>query len=125
MLIDVKSTFRVGNTLVPFIIMSGGAHLSNFADDKKEWPVYMTIGNLSSKIRQMPSTHSIVTLALLPILIMNRKIHPKQLDEQRQTNQEVLNDVLRWVLQPLTFKHNSSAEGVYYNILCADGNFGH
>ena len=40
MLIDVKSTFRVGNTLVPFIIMSGGAHLSNFADDKRVACIY-------------------------------------------------------------------------------------
>ena len=44
---------RVGDTLVSMIILSDGTHLSNSADDKTEWPVYMTIGNLSSKIRQM------------------------------------------------------------------------
>jgi len=90
--------------------MSDGTHLSNFAGDKKEWPVYMTIGNLSSKIRQMPSTHSVLMVALLPIPIKNRNIPQKRLDEQRQTNREVLNEVLRRVLHPLTFKQNSSAE---------------
>jgi hypothetical protein len=35
----------------------------------------------------------------------------------------VLNEVLRRVLQPLTFKQNPSAESGYYNVLCADGNF--
>ena len=74
MLIDVYSTLRVGDTLVPLIFMSDGMHLSNFAGDKKEWPVYMKIGNLSSKIRQTPSTHSVVMVALLLIPIKNRNI---------------------------------------------------
>jgi len=113
----------VGDTLVPLIFMSDGTHLSNFAGDKKVWPVYMTISNRSSKLRQMPSTHSVVMVTLLPILIKNRNIPQKQLDEQRHTNQEVLNEVLRRILQPLTFKQNPSAESGYYNVLCADGNF--
>jgi len=116
---------RVGDTLVPLIFMSDGTHLSNFAGDKKEWPVYMTIGNLSSKIRQTPSTHSVIMVALLPIPIKNRNIPQKRLDEQRQTNREVLNEVLRRPLQPLTFKQNPSAGSGYYNVLCADGNFRH
>jgi len=39
-LTDVKSTLSVGDTLVPLIFMYNGTHLSNFAGDKKEWPVY-------------------------------------------------------------------------------------
>jgi len=93
-LMDVKSTLRVGDTLVRLIFMSDGTHLSNFAGDKNQWPVYMTIGNLSSKICQMPSTHRVVMVALLPILIRNCNIPQKRLDEQQQTNREVLNEVL-------------------------------
>ena len=63
--------------------MSDETHLSNFAGDKNEWPVYMTIGNLFSKIRQMPSTHSIEMVALLPILINNRYVPQIRLDHQR------------------------------------------
>jgi hypothetical protein len=103
--------------------MSDRTHLSNFAGDKKQWPVYMTIGNLSSKILQTPSTHSVVMVHILPILIKNRNIPQKGLDEQRQTNREVLNEVLQRLLQPLTFKQNPSAGSGYYNVLCADGNF--
>jgi len=62
-----------------------------------------------------------VALLLIPIKPCN--IPQKGLDEQQQTNREVLNEVLRRVLQPLTFKHNLSAESRYYNLLCADGNF--
>jgi len=103
--------------------MSNGTHLSNFAGDKKEWPVYVTIGNRSSKLRQMLPTHSVIMVTLMPIPIKNGNIPQKQLDEQRHTNREVLNEVLWRVLQPLTFKYNPSAESRYYNILCADGNF--
>jgi hypothetical protein len=113
----------VGDTLVPLIIMSDRTHLSNFAGNNEEWPVYMTIGNLSSKIRQTSSIHSVVMVALLRIPIANRNIPPKGLDEQRHTNREVLNDVLRWLVPPLSFKQNASAGSGHYNDLCADGNF--
>jgi len=123
MLIEVKATLRPGDTLVPMIFMSDGRHLSNFAGDKNQWPVYMTIGNLSSKIRQMASAHTIVMVALLPIPIKNCNLPQKRLDELRQTNGEVLNEVLRRVPQLLTFEQNPNAESGYYNVLCADGNF--
>ena len=64
MLMDIKSTLRVVDTLDPLIFMSDRTHLSNYAGDLKEWLVYMTIGNLSSKIRQMPTTHSVIMVAL-------------------------------------------------------------
>ena len=124
MLINVKSTHRVGDTLVPLIFMSDGKHLSNLAADNKQWPVYITNGNLSSKTRQMPSTHSIVMFALLPTPMHKRKIPQEQRDEQRPTNRDVLNEVLQRVHQPLTSKHYPSAKSRYFNVLCADGNFG-
>jgi len=61
-------------------------------------------------------------VALLPIPIKNRNIPQKRLDEQRQTNREVRNEVLRQVLHPVTFKQNTGAESGYYNLRCADGN---
>jgi len=122
-LTKVKSTLRVGDTVVPLMFIFDGTHLSNFATDKKEWPVYMTIGNLSSKLHRMPSMHSVVKVALLPIPIKNRNIPQKLLDEQRQTNREVLNDVLLRVLHHLNFKQNPSAESGYCKVLCADSNF--
>jgi len=103
--------------------MSDGTHLSNFASDKNQWPVYMTIGNLSSKMRQMPSMRTVVMVPPLPIPIKNHNILQKRLDEQRQTNREVLNEVLRRVLQPLRFTQNANAESGYHNVLSADGNF--
>jgi hypothetical protein len=62
-------------------------------------------------------------VAVLPIPIKNRNIRQKRLGELRQTNRQVLNEVLRYIFHPLTFTQNLSAQSGYYNILCADGNF--
>jgi len=97
MLIEVKATLRLGDTLVCLIFMSDRTRLSNLAGDQKEWPVYMTIADLFSKIRQMPSAHTVVMVGLLPILFKNRNISQKRLDEEWQTNREVLDEVLRLV----------------------------
>jgi len=83
------------------------------------------MGDVSWKIRQMPSTHSIGMVPLLPIPITNRNIPQKWLDEQLRRNGEVLNEVLRLQLHPLTFHQNPSAGRGYYNVLSADVNFGH
>jgi hypothetical protein len=113
----------MGDTRVPLISMSEGTHFSNIAGYKIEWPVYMTIGNLSSKISETPSTHSVVMVVLLPIPIKNHGIAQKGLDDQRQTNREVLNKVLQRLLQSHTFTQKPSSGSGYYNFLCADGNF--
>jgi hypothetical protein len=54
--------------------VSDGTLLSNIAGDKTEWPVYMTIANQYLKMRQMPSAHTVVMVAVLPIPIKNRHI---------------------------------------------------
>jgi hypothetical protein len=50
MLTNVRSMLCVGDRLVPLILMSDGTHLSNIAGELIEQSVYITIGNLSSKI---------------------------------------------------------------------------
>ena len=123
MMTDVKSMFRVGDALVPLILMCDGIHLSNFAGNKKESRLYLAISTLSSRIGQMPSTNSVVMVALLPILIKHRNISQKRLDRQRQTTREVLNEVLLWQFRPQNFRQNPSTESRYYNVLCTHGNF--
>jgi len=88
MLLDVKSTFREVDTLLPVIFMSGGTSLSNFAGNKKECPLNMTIGNQSTNICQMPLTCRIVMVALLTIQLKNRNIPLHRVDQQQQSNRE-------------------------------------
>jgi hypothetical protein len=105
--------------------MSDGAYPSNFAGEKQEWPVYITIGNLSLNIHQMPSIHNVIMVAILPIRIKNHNVFQNWLDEQRQTYREVLNEVLWQLFKcPMIIKNPRTTSG-YYNGLCADGNFRH
>jgi hypothetical protein len=124
-LIEVKAMLRLGYTLVPLIVRPDRTQLLNSAGDNKELGVYVTIGNLSSKIRQMYSSFTVVMVALQPIPITNRNIPHMRREEQWQTNHMVLNEVLRRELPPHTFGLNPSAKSGYYNVLCTVGNFTH
>ena len=112
-----------GDTLVPLIFMSDATHLSNYAGDKKEWPIYMTIGNLPSELRQKPTAHGVVMVALLPIPPKHRHESKTRRDEQNTTNRNVLQEVLHRVLKPLSFPERVSDEHGYYNVLCADRHY--
>jgi hypothetical protein len=64
-------------------------------------------------VHQMPSTDSIVMIALLPIPIKNRNIPQKRRDEHQLTHRDVLNEVLWRLLQPLTCIQNPTAQSGY------------
>jgi hypothetical protein len=64
-------------------------------------------------------------VTLLPIPINNRNIPLNWHTEQRDTSRDMLNKLLGRVLQLRTFKQNSSAKSVDFNICCVHGNFGH
>jgi hypothetical protein len=116
-LIEVNTTLRLGDTLLPLILRSDRTHLSDVAGNNNEWLFYMTIGNLTSKIRQLPSTHTVVIVTLMEIPITNIIIPQKQQDEQQQTNREVPNIVLWRALQPLTLKQHPNTHSWFHNIL--------
>ena len=54
-------------TIAPVILSSDKTHLSRFSGDKKAWPVYLTIGNTHSRMRNSPSKMTIILVALLPV----------------------------------------------------------
>jgi hypothetical protein len=81
--------------------MSDATHLTNFAGDRKAWPVYMTIGNLPAAVRNAPSTQSVLLVALLLVPIKLHDIPKARRDFQREHNQLVHQYVLRHLLAPL------------------------
>ena len=56
-----------GATIAPLILSSDKTQLTQFQGDKKAWPVYLTIGNISKNIRRQPSTHATILVAYLPV----------------------------------------------------------
>ncbi|KAF8425423.1 hypothetical protein BGX38DRAFT_1081430, partial [Terfezia claveryi] len=47
-----------GCMVVPVLLASDQTHLTNFSGDKKLWPLYMSIGNIKSTIRNKPTMNA-------------------------------------------------------------------
>ncbi|KAF8427187.1 hypothetical protein BGX38DRAFT_1078174, partial [Terfezia claveryi] len=50
-----QMTLLVGSSLLPVLIMSDQTCLINFSGDKKLWPIFISVGNIPSAIRNKPS----------------------------------------------------------------------
>jgi hypothetical protein len=111
-----------GCTVVPILLFSDSTHLTNFAGDKKAWPIYMSIGNLDSTTRMKPSTQSVVMIALLPQKFKHSAQGPGGRSKQKQGrfNDEIIHKVLGHVLQGLVRSEGNSEDRAFYT-LCADG----
>jgi len=87
-------------TLVLIIGMSDQTHLTNISDDKKAWPVYITLGNLLSGWRYSPTSMVVLLLALLPIPSKLSK-SSKADQHQRQIIMDTLQKVCELFFAPL------------------------
>ncbi|KAF8429879.1 hypothetical protein BGX38DRAFT_1105198 [Terfezia claveryi] len=87
-----QKTLPIGSLLVPVLLTSDQTCLTNFSGDKKLWPLFMSIGNIHSEIRN-------------------------QLSRQEGDALSVQHQIVSRILSPLTkvFKEGGS------NILCGDG----
>ena len=53
--------------VAPVILSSDKTALSVFSGDKKAWPVYLTIGNISKDVRRRVSAHTTILISYLPV----------------------------------------------------------
>jgi len=80
--------------------MSDLRNHTNLSGDKKAWPVYMTIGNLQSTIRNRPGSMAILLLGLFPIPLKLAK--SSRADKlQRLINADTLRGVFELIFGPL------------------------
>ena len=109
-------TLPVGSILVPVLIPSDATHLTNLSGDGKVWPLDMSIRNIRPIIRNKPTSHAWVPLAILP----NGPKRIKKVPEWSENKQEheamlVLHDLLQVILRPLL---TSARDG--HHIKCGD-----
>ena len=98
-----QTQIPVGSTLVPALLASDQTHLTNFSGDKKLWPLYMSIGNIKSTVRNKPTMNAWIPIALLPI-------PPKRLDKiptysaeaQELDVLQITHEILSSILSPLS-----------------------
>jgi len=95
--------------------MSDQTNLTNFSGVKKEWPVYITIGNLPSARRNSPGSMAVLLLALLPVAPKLSK-SSKADQRQRKINADTQQDVFELIFAPL-----QDVPHVGISIDCANG----
>lgn len=111
-----QETLPPGSTVIPVIFASDQTHLTNFSGDKKAWPVYLTIGNIVSTVRNKPSAMAMILVALLPVPPKLKGQKAAQVDAQRDVNRRILHSVLEQVFQPMRSPGQHGIE-----LACADG----
>ena len=53
--------------MVLVILSSDKTLLSVFSGDKKVWPIYLTIGNISKDVHRQVSAHAMILIGYLPV----------------------------------------------------------
>jgi len=98
--------------VAPVILASDKTALTQFGGDKKAWPVYLTIGNISKDVRRRPSSHSTVLLGYVPV--SNLKGFSES--TRQVAGYSLFHRCMRSLLQPL---NDAGRNGV--EMVCADG----
>ncbi|KAF8432912.1 hypothetical protein BGX38DRAFT_1224166 [Terfezia claveryi] len=99
---DQQKQVPIGCTVVPVLLASDQTHLTNFSGDKKLWPLYMSIGNIKSTIRNKPTMNAWIPIALLPIPPKRLDRIPGHLVEAQELDAlQVTHGILSSILSPL------------------------
>lgn len=81
--------------------MSNGTQLKTYSGDKKAWPIYLTIGNISPVFRGKPSNHATVLLAFLPIPPKAGKVSATIKRQIQENTHQVIQTILGHILFPI------------------------
>ncbi|KAF8416904.1 hypothetical protein BGX38DRAFT_1070840, partial [Terfezia claveryi] len=110
-----QMTLPAGCTLVPVIRTSDQTFLTNFSGDKKLWPLFMSIGNIPSHIRNKPTAQAWVLIGLLPIGSKRTEgIKGFSTKQQEYDALRVQHTILEGILKPLVHIYKGGGYKVVY-----------
>lgn len=113
----------IGSTIVPILGSSDQTHLTNYSGDKKEWPVFLSLGNIRSSERLKATRNCNVLVALLPVPPKHSFRGPGKTAEtkaQQDYNREVLRQVFEKLFTPLNDLFHTGKR-----MICSDGQVRH
>jgi hypothetical protein len=96
--------------------MSDATPVTSYSGGLQVWPIYMTIGNLSSEMRKKTSSMSTITVANIPIPPKLNKCTKVEQDAYRDRKNEILQDVIASLIDGISSEYNMN-----FNAYCADG----
>jgi hypothetical protein len=100
-------------TLAPLIIASDKTSLSTLIGGQQAYPVYVSIGNISKKVRRKSTEGATVLLGYLPV---DKFEDVKSPDERARLRAELTHRAMEALMEPLKL---ASEEGV--DMWCSDG----
>lgn len=98
----LQTILPVGGTVIPVLLGSDKTHLTVFAGDKKAWPLYLSIGNILSKVRNTPSKDAWILIGYIPIT----QFHTNQTAAEAR----LFHQCVRHILKPLVDAGNNGTE---------------
>ncbi|KAI6011853.1 hypothetical protein BKA83DRAFT_4466641 [Pisolithus microcarpus] len=113
---DVQSRLPEGAVVTLVILSSDKTTLSQFSGDKKAWPVYLTIRNISKDVRRQVSLHAMVLIGYLPV----SKLECFQKKSQSLVGYRLFHHLMSLLLRPLAEAGHHGRE-----MVCANGYLRH
>jgi len=98
---------------VPLIIATDKTSLTQFSGDKKAYPVYLTIGNISKDIRRQPSSRATILIGYL--LISKLECFREAGDSRKFAVYRLFHHCMRIIMEPLIEAGKNGIE-----MTCAD-----
>lgn len=104
-------------TIAPIILASDQTQLSILGNGQKAWPVYLTIGNISKKLRSRPSQRAMLLVGFIP---MTNLTCISGEEKRREMGWQLFHACMKEILELIK---EASLTGV--DMLCVDGGVRH
>jgi hypothetical protein len=96
MLTIIQESLPDGSTLIPVMLGSDKAQLTVLSGDKKAWPLYLSIGNIPSHVRNAQNQRAWVLIGYIPVVYFD-----DDRDIQTTLVNRLFHQCVEFILQPL------------------------